>query len=66
MRGPIQWTKALPMQAYVLSQKLDFKSMEKIALTCASPACPARLPGLVIKQHSVPSLSSEVTVHIGD
>lgn len=54
------------MQAYVLFQKLDFKSMEKIALTCASPACPARLPGLVIKQHSVPSLSSEVTVHIGD
>lgn len=61
----VQWAKDLPMQAYVLFQKLDFKSMEKTALTCASPACPARLPGLVIKQHSVPSLSSEVTVHIG-
>lgn len=62
----VQWTKELPMPAYVLFQNLDFKPMEKTALTCVSPACPARLPGLVIKQHSVPSLSSEVTVHIGD
>lgn len=61
----VQWAKDLPMQAYVLFQNLDFKSMEKTALTCASPARPARLPGLVIKQYSVPSLSSEVTVHIG-
>lgn len=61
----VQWAKELPIQAYVPFQKLDFKSMKKTDLTCASPACPARLPGLVIKQHSISSLSSEVTVHIG-
>lgn len=49
----VQWAKDLFMQAYVLFQKLDFKSTEKTALTCASLTCSARLPGLVIKQHSV-------------